>query len=42
MGHSGKGFICIFQEFPSSANGAFILAGGMGASLSFYGVWTVS
>ena len=31
-------FSFIFHEFPASINKAFILAGGLGAGLSFYGV----
>ena len=38
MAHKGKGLISIFQEFSSSINEAFILAGRVGAGLSFYGV----
>ena len=42
IAHSGKSLISIFQEFSSSIGKAFILAGGLGAGLSFCGVWTVS
>ena len=35
---AGKVLISIFQEFSSSINKAFILAGGLDAGLSFYGV----
>ena len=38
IGHSGKDLITIFQEFSSSIDKAFILAGGLGTRLSFYGV----
>ena len=31
-------FYCYFCDFFASINGIFILAGGMGARLSFYGV----
>ena len=40
--HSGKSFISVFEEFSSSINKTFIFAGGLGAGLSFYGVWAVS
>ena len=36
--HSGKSLISIFQEISSSISKAFILAGGFGTGLSFYGV----
>ena len=36
--HSERGFISVFQEFFASIGRAFILAGGLGAGLSFYGV----
>ena len=34
----GEGLVSVFQGFSASAGGAFILAGGLGAGLSFYGV----
>ena len=34
----GWGLISIFRGFSSSVGGACILAGGLGAGLSFYGV----
>ena len=34
----GKSWISNFQEFFGSINKVFILAGGLGAGLSFYGV----
>ena len=39
MAHGGEGggLISIFRVFSSSVSGAFILAGGLGAGLSFYG-----
>ena len=42
IAHSRKSLISIFQEFSSSIGKAFILVGGLGAGLSFCGVWTVS
>ena len=36
--NSGKILISVFQEFSSSIIKAFILAGGLGAGLSLYGV----
>ena len=33
----GGGLISFFRVFSSSVSGAFILAGGLGAGLSFYG-----
>ena len=36
--HSGKGLISVFQEFSASIGKAFILAGGQGTGLSFYGI----
>ena len=38
MAHSEKSLISVFQEFFASIGKAFILAGGLGAGLSFYGV----
>ena len=35
MAHRGRGLIFVFQEFAASINKAFILAGGLGAGLSF-------
>ena len=35
---AGGGLISIFRGFSSSVGGACILAGGLGAGLSFYGV----
>ena len=42
IGHSGKSLISLFQEFFASIDKAFILAGGVGARLSFYEIQTVS
>ena len=36
--HSGKNLIFLFQEVSASIDKAFILAGGLGTGLSFYGV----
>ena len=36
------GFISIFRGFFASVGGVFVLAGGLGAGLSFYGVWILS
>ena len=33
-----KSFISVFQEFFASINKVFILAGGMGTRLSFFGL----
>ena len=38
MVRSGKGLIFVFQEFSASVSEAFIVAGGLRAGLSFYGV----
>ena len=38
VAHGGGGLISVFQGLSASAGGAFILAGGMGAGLSFYGI----
>ena len=38
VAHGGKGLISIFQGLSSSVGGTFVLAGGLGAGLSFYGV----
>ena len=38
VAHSGETLISVFQEFSSSIGKAFILAGGLGTGLSFYGV----
>ena len=38
----GGGFISIFRGFFASVGGVFVLAGGLGAGLSFYGVWILS
>ena len=35
VAHKGKGLIFVFQEFSASIGEAFILAGGLGAGLSF-------
>ena len=32
------GKVSVFQEFPASIDEAFILAGGLGTGLSFYGM----
>ena len=39
--YNRKSLISIFQEFSSSINKTFILAGRLGTGLSFYGVQTV-
>ena len=36
--HNEKSFMSVFQGFSASIDKAFILAGGLGAGLSFYGV----
>ena len=36
IAHNGKSLISIFQEFSSSINKTFILAGRLGTRLSFY------
>ena len=38
IAHNGKNLISIFQEFSSSIKKTFILEGGLGAGLLFYGV----
>ena len=38
IAHNGKNLISIFQEFSSSIKKTFILGGGLGAGLLFYGV----
>ena len=38
VAHSGEVLVPVFQEFSCSIDKAFILAGGLGAGLSFYGV----
>ena len=42
IAHSGRGLVSVSQEFSASINKASILTGGLGISLSFYGVWTLS
>ena len=42
MAHSGKSLISVLQEFSASMEENFVLAGGLGAGLSFYGVGAVS
>ena len=37
-----KGLISVFQEFSASINKTFILAGRLGASLSFYEMYILS
>ena len=37
-GASGGGLISVFRGFSAGIGGAFILAGGLGAGLSSYGV----
>ena len=37
-GGGAGGLVTIFRGFSASASGVFILAGGLGAGLSFYGV----
>ena len=37
-GYSGKSLISTFQEFSSSVGKTFVLAGRLGAGLSFYEV----
>ena len=36
--HSGKNLVSVFQGFSASTSKAYILAGGLGAGLSFYGI----
>ena len=38
----GGSLISIFKEFSFGIGGASILVGGLGAGLSFHGVYTVS
>ena len=38
----GKTLVSVFQEFFPGISGFFNLAGGLGAGLSFYGVWALS
>ena len=38
----GGGLIAIFIRLFATVDGIFILAGGLGAGLSFYGVKTLS
>ena len=38
----GKGLVAIFRDFFASIGKIFILAGGLGTGLSFYGIWTLS
>ena len=33
-----RALVAIFRGFSASASGVFVLAGGLGAGLSFYGV----
>ena len=42
VAHCGGGLIAIFIRLFATVGGAFILAGGLGAGLSFYGVKTLS
>ena len=42
IAHSRKSLISILQEFSSSIDKAFILAGGVGTGVSFYEAFTVS
>ena len=42
MAHSGKSLISVLQEFSASMGENFVLAGGLGTGLSFYGVGAVS
>ena len=37
-GGGAGGLVTIFRGFSASASGVFVLAGGLGAGLSFYGV----
>ena len=41
-GGRGGGLNCGFQGFFASIGEIFILAGGLGTGLSFYGVWALS
>ena len=41
-GGGGGGLNCGFQGFFASIGEIFILAGGLGTGLSFYGVWALS
>ena len=36
--HSGKNLVSVFQGFSASTSKAYILAGALGAGLSFYGI----
>ena len=36
--HNGKSLASVFEEFSTSISKTFILAGGLGAGLAFYGV----
>ena len=38
IAHYGKILISVFQEFFASINKIFIFAGGLGTTVSFYGV----
>ena len=38
MAHYGKSLISVFKDFFASIRDIFILAGGLGTGLSFYGV----
>ena len=38
----GGVLIAIFRDFSANASGIFVLAGGLGTRLSFYGVWILS
>ena len=38
VAHCGRGLIAIFRGFFASIGEIFILAGGLGTGLSFYGV----
>ena len=40
--HSGGSLVPVFHKFSVSVGGDFILAGGLGAGLAFYGVWVHS
>ena len=35
-------WLLLFGTFFASVNKIFILAGGLGAALSFYGIWALS
>ena len=41
MAHCSKGLIFAFEGFFASIGGFLILAGGLGAALSFYGDWAL-